>query len=71
LKKIGSSEISFNFWTFQVIEVFFANDNNQYFDIRISPRGRYFGVIYKDEQKSALAFVPQQEGRLHSTMFDI
>ena len=37
----------FGLWNYEVIELYFLNDEGQYFDIRISPRGRFFGIIHR------------------------
>jgi hypothetical protein len=44
--------------SFQVIEVYFANDKNEYFKLGVSPAGRYSGSINSEERQSALNHVP-------------
>ncbi len=42
----------------QNIELFLMNDYGQYFDLRLSPWGRYFGILYKDRGSVGLSHVP-------------
>jgi len=46
-------------WDYEMIELHFLNDNDEYFDIRVSPHGQYMGFIYKGQRNQIMTHVPE------------
>ena len=46
-------------WDYEMIELHFLNDNDEYFDIRMSPHGQYMGFIYKGQRNQIMTHVPE------------
>ncbi len=49
----------YGLWRQEVIEVYFVNDQDEYFSLLLSPRGRYLGMMHKGYRRSALVTVPE------------
>jgi len=46
-------------WEYEMIELHFLNDNDEYFDIRLSPHGQYMGFLYEGARNQILTHVPE------------
>lgn len=46
-------------WDYEMIEVHFLNDKDEYFDIRVSPHGQYMGFLYKGQRNQIMTHVPE------------
>ncbi len=41
---------SFYLWKFEVVEVYLLNDEGRYFQLELSPDGRFFAILFREHR---------------------